>query len=70
VLDNRSDYHVLARRDADNVARLERELSGERVLLVPEFDDNVHDVEGLVRVTRYLFASDARRRELLERLVA
>jgi anion-transporting ArsA/GET3 family ATPase len=70
VLANRADYAVLAERDADNVARLERELSGQRILLVPQFDDFVHDVEGLARVARYLFGSDAARDELLADLVA
>jgi anion-transporting ArsA/GET3 family ATPase len=70
VLANRADYSALARRDAANVARLEGELSGQRVLLVPQFDDYVHDIEGLGRVTRYLFASNTIRRELLDKLVA
>jgi anion-transporting ArsA/GET3 family ATPase len=70
VLANCLDYRVLARRDAAEVARLQRELSGERVLLVPEFDDGVHDVEGLLLVQSYLFASDAQRQALIDQLVA
>jgi anion-transporting ArsA/GET3 family ATPase len=70
VLANQADYGILARRDASNLARLERELAGEQVLLVPQFDDNVHDVEGLLLVQRYLFASDAQRRALIDELVA
>jgi anion-transporting ArsA/GET3 family ATPase len=70
VLANCADYHVLARRDADNVARLERELSDERVLLVPQLDDGVHDADGLLLVRRYLFATEVERRALIAELVA
>ena len=62
VADNFRDYHVLARRDDHNVARLAGELDDARLLLVPQLDDDVHDVDGLLRVHRYLFASQAERR--------
>jgi anion-transporting ArsA/GET3 family ATPase len=71
LISNLSDYHVLAVRDAANVARLQRELvDGEPLLPVPQFDDDIHDVSGLLRVQEYLFASDARRAELIEDLIA
>jgi anion-transporting ArsA/GET3 family ATPase len=70
VAENFSDYHRLARRDARNVARLEGELGGEPLLLVPHFDDDVHDIEGLVRVHRYLFAPDAERDRLIADVIA
>ena len=70
VAANFADYHRLARRDMRNVAALERELSGEPVLLVPRLDDDVHDVEGLLRVHRYLFASDAEREAMIAEVVA
>jgi anion-transporting ArsA/GET3 family ATPase len=66
VAENFFDYHRLARRDARNVARLRGELGEQTLLLVPHLDDDVHDVEGLLRVHRYLFASD----EESERLIA
>ncbi len=66
VAENFFDYHRLARRDARNVARLRGELGEQPLLLVPHLDDDVHDVEGLLRVHRYLFASD----EESERLIA
>ena len=40
------------------------------MLEVPYFDQDVHDVAGLARVNRYLFASGAERRELLEQATA
>lgn len=96
---NLHDYHVLARRDARNIARLSgggdgdgarkpRGPAGEPVggrtggparrrtgapapiILVPQFDDDVHDVEGLLRVHRYLFASAAERERMLAQVVA
>jgi anion-transporting ArsA/GET3 family ATPase len=70
VADNLHDYHVLARRDARNVARLQQELDGRPLLLVPHLDDDVHDVEGLLRVHRYLFAADDEREQLLAAIVA
>jgi hypothetical protein len=61
---------VLARRDARNVARLAAELDGSPLLLVPQLDDDVHDVEGLLRMQRYLFASADERERMLVDVVA
>jgi anion-transporting ArsA/GET3 family ATPase len=73
VAANFEDYHLLARRDRRNVARLVAELGddgGRAMILVPHLDDDVHDIEGLERVERYLFASDAERHTLIAELVA
>jgi anion-transporting ArsA/GET3 family ATPase len=70
VAENFHDYHVLARRDERNIARLEAELGDRPLLLVPQLDDDVHDVDGLLRVHRYLFASQAERARMLAELVA
>jgi anion-transporting ArsA/GET3 family ATPase len=70
VAENLADYHVLAHRDQLNVERLERELTGEPLLLVPHLDDDVHDIDGLLRVHRYLFATDSERMRLIEDVVA
>jgi anion-transporting ArsA/GET3 family ATPase len=50
-----SEYGVLAARDAANIARLTAALDGAPLLLVPEFEDDVNDVHGLVRIHRELF---------------
>jgi anion-transporting ArsA/GET3 family ATPase len=50
------DYRRLAERDRANVARLERELDGEPMIVVPYLDDDVHDIAGLARVNERLFA--------------
>jgi hypothetical protein len=70
VAENFRDYHVLARRDDRNIARLAEEVDGRPLLLVPHLDDDVHDVDGLLRVRRYLFASTAERRRLIADVVA
>jgi anion-transporting ArsA/GET3 family ATPase len=70
VAENFNDYHVLARRDEHNVGRLAGELDGHPLLLVPHLDDDVHDVEGLLRVHRYLFASALERERMIADVVA
>ena len=70
VAENFFDYHRLAQRDARNVARLQGELGDQPLLLVPHLDDDVHDIEGLERVHRYLFASDAEREQLIADVIA
>jgi hypothetical protein len=70
VVENFRDYHALARRDRRNNARLESELGDHPLLLVPYLDGDVHDVEGLLRVHRYLFASDADRERLIAEVIA
>jgi anion-transporting ArsA/GET3 family ATPase len=70
VLQNLHDYHLLARRDERNIARLRRELGRRPLLAVPHFDDDVHDIDGLLQVQRYLFATAAEREELLAAVVS
>ena len=70
VADNFRDYHVLATRDDQNLSRLATQLDSRRLLLVPQLDDDVHDIEGLARVHQYLFASQAERERLIADLVA
>ncbi len=70
VAANFLDYHVLARRDHGNIGRLAGELDDHPLLLIPQLDDDVHDVEGLLRMHRYLFAARAERDALIEQVVA
>jgi anion-transporting ArsA/GET3 family ATPase len=70
VGENFHDYHVLARRDTRNIARLEAELDDHPLLLVPQLDDDVHDVEGLLRMHRFLFASAGERERMIADVVA
>jgi anion-transporting ArsA/GET3 family ATPase len=70
VAQNFDDYHVLARRDDRNVERLAQALGDEPLLPVPQLDQDVHDLEGLLQMQRYLFASDAEREQLLADVVA
>jgi anion-transporting ArsA/GET3 family ATPase len=70
VADNVHDYHVLARRDERNIARLAEALGDEPRLLVPQLDADIHDLDGLLRMHRYLFASGRERERLIDELVA
>ncbi|HEY4824675.1 MAG TPA: ArsA-related P-loop ATPase, partial [Solirubrobacteraceae bacterium] len=65
-----ADYHVLARRDQLGVQRLGAELGDQPLVLVPHLDDDVHDIEGLLRVHRFLFASTAERERLIADVIA
>jgi anion-transporting ArsA/GET3 family ATPase len=64
------DYHVLARRDWAGLEKLGDELGDRPLMLVPHLDDDVHDIDGLWRVHRFLFASDAERERLIADVVA
>jgi anion-transporting ArsA/GET3 family ATPase len=50
-----SDWRAIAERDREELDRLAAELDGEPLVRVPDLDDDVHDVAGLVRVNRHLF---------------
>ncbi|HWF50980.1 MAG TPA: ArsA-related P-loop ATPase [Solirubrobacteraceae bacterium] len=69
IAQNFHDYHLLARGDERNIARLAAD-EGHPLMLVPHFDDDVHDVEGLLRVHRYLFATDVERDGMIAEVVA
>ncbi len=70
VAANFDDYHRLAARDAASLLALTAGLEGEPVLTVPQFDGEIHDVAGLVRVHEYLFGSEEQRDRLIAELVA
>jgi len=70
VAQNFRDYHLLAARDERNIARLAAEMNGEPLLLIPQLDDDIHDVDGLLKLHRYLFASDEQREQLIAEVVA
>jgi len=46
---------ALAARDAANVERLRTELGDPPTLVIPELDDDVHDLKGLAAIRAYLF---------------
>ena len=56
------DWRRLAVRDADGVARLQRELGGAPTILVPHLERDVHDLVGLASVNRHLFGGAGSRR--------
>jgi anion-transporting ArsA/GET3 family ATPase len=70
VAENFRDYQVLARRDQANIERLAGQLADRRLVLLPYLDEDVHDVAGLARINRFLFASESERERLLSETVA
>jgi anion-transporting ArsA/GET3 family ATPase len=64
VASNFADYQALAQRDARNVDHLARELNARRVIRIPYMDEDIHDLEGLLKIDRYLFATEEQREEL------
>ena len=55
VQENFADYKVLATRDRTNLRRLTKRLSGEPVIVVPELDGDVHDLDGLEEMVEHLY---------------
>jgi anion-transporting ArsA/GET3 family ATPase len=53
---------ALAARDAQSIAHLRRSLGDPPTIVVPELDDDVHDVDGLARVREYLYDAAAKPR--------
>jgi anion-transporting ArsA/GET3 family ATPase len=64
VAQNFADYQALAQRDARNVEHLQRELTPKAVIRIPYLDEDVHDLEALLKIDRYLFASEEQREAL------
>jgi hypothetical protein len=56
VKQNFADYKVLANRDRANLSRLTKRLSGEPVVVIPELDGDVHDLDGLAEMVSHLYA--------------
>jgi anion-transporting ArsA/GET3 family ATPase len=54
VAQNLADFQVLAERDAASIERLKAELDEPDLIVVPQLDGDVHDVEGLLAVHRHL----------------
>jgi anion-transporting ArsA/GET3 family ATPase len=52
---NFKDFNVLATRDKANLKRLTERLGGEPVIVVPEFDGDVHDLNGLAAMVAHLY---------------
>jgi len=53
---NFADYEALAARDKTNLKRLTKELGKHPLIVVPELDGDVHDVDGLRQLVQHLFA--------------
>ena len=70
MAENFHDYHVLARRDEHNIARLAQESTAARCCSSPISTTTSTTSTGLLEMHRYLFASAAERERLIAELVA
>ncbi len=70
VAENFYDYHALASRDVRSLARLGQELQERPLIAIPQLDDDIHDIKGLLALHGYLFASDSERERLIAEVVA
>lgn len=66
VARNLIEYDALAKRDAANIDRLTGSLDDEPVIRIPYLDTDVHDIDGLAEINRYLFSTEEGRKELAE----
>lgn len=64
VAANFVNYRSLATRDAQNIERLSRDLNAQKVIRIPYFDEDVHDLGGLLKIDSYLFASGDERERM------
>ena len=62
VAANFDDFRLLSERDQRNVEHLAAEMRTRAVIQVPYLDEDVHDLAGLMRINRYLFASGSEER--------
>jgi anion-transporting ArsA/GET3 family ATPase len=54
VAENLADFDVLARRDEQSIAHLRGAFGDERPILIPHLDEDVQDVDSLVKVAAHL----------------
>lgn len=64
VARNLIEYDALAVRDEGNIARLTENLDRDPVIRIPYLDTDVHDVDGLAEINRYLFNTEQGRNTL------
>ena len=57
VVANLVDYRALAARDRANLKRLTEELGAGALVVVPELDGDVHDLDGLAAMAGHLYAN-------------
>ncbi len=54
VASNLADFDVLVRRDQETIAHLRGALGDQRPILIPQLDEDVHDIDSLVKVAAHL----------------
>ncbi len=56
LLENYERQRLLGRRDAENIARLAKDISAKQLQQVPLFHQDIHGADGLVAMVGYLFS--------------
>lgn len=70
VAENLREYHEQAEQDRAGERRLRHDLGVDRVIQVPQLDRDVHDLDGLAHLGRFLFAGADERRRLMAEVVS
>lgn len=70
VTENLCEYHQQAEQDRAGERRLSHDLGVHRVIQVPQLDRDVHDLEALAHLGRFLFAGAAEHRRLMADVVS
>lgn len=55
LMSNYERQRLLGKRDSENITRLEKSLSADKVIQVPLFSDDIHGIDGLVLMVDKLF---------------
>ncbi len=66
IYENLHDYQMLAARDNKNIKRLMKKLKPSQVVQVPYFDDDIHDIDGLCQINKFLFSSAKERNAIID----
>lgn len=70
VAENLREYHDQVAQDRSEERRLMRAVGLSRLIRVPQLDQSVHDLAGLARLQRFLFASHSDRERLMAEIVS
>jgi len=65
-----AEHRMLAERDQETIVRLREEMEQPALIEVPALAGDVHDIDGLVEIHRYLIADDAERAAMLDATIA
>jgi len=59
LYENLADFSQMAEAEGDHIASLMKKVGAQSAAMVPELSSDVHDLDGMAQIARYLFAPDA-----------